>query len=53
MPVFVILTKNKDKVYEQVEYLIMSVGISYEPLALNICLVRRKTDTGYEWLVEI
>lgn len=32
--------RNKDKVYEQVEYLIMSVGTSYEPLVLNICLLQ-------------
>lgn len=30
------IKNNRDKVYENVEYLIMSVGTSYEPLVLNI-----------------
>lgn len=34
------IERNRDKVYEHVEYLIMSVGTSYEPLALNICLLQ-------------
>lgn len=34
------IERNKKKVYENVEYLIMSVGTSYEPLALNICLLQ-------------
>lgn len=33
---------NQEKVYEKVEYLIMSVGTSYEPLVLNICLQQPK-----------
>lgn len=31
--------RNKDMVFEQVEYLILSVGTSYEPLVLNISLL--------------
>lgn len=34
------IQRNKDKVYEKVEYLIMSVGTSYEPLVLNISLLQ-------------
>ena len=32
--------RNADKVYEKVEYLVMSVGTSYEPLVLNISLLQ-------------
>lgn len=34
------ILNNSGKVYEKVEYLIMSVGTSYEPLALNIQLLK-------------
>lgn len=34
------IKNNRDKVYENVEYLIMSVGTSYEPLVLNIQLLK-------------
>lgn len=34
------IARNKKIVYEHVEYLIMSVGTSYEPIALNICLLQ-------------
>ena len=34
------IMNNSEKVYEKVEYLIMSVGTSYEPLALNIQLLK-------------
>ena len=34
------VTRNSCKVYEKVEYLILSVGTSYEPLVLNIRLLR-------------
>ena len=31
--------RNKGKLFEKVDYLIMSVGMSYEPLVLNINLL--------------
>ncbi|MCC8150318.1 MAG: TIGR02710 family CRISPR-associated CARF protein [Lachnospiraceae bacterium] len=34
------IENNRDKVYEQIEYLILSVGTSYEPLVLNIQLLQ-------------
>lgn len=34
------LIRNGDKVYEKAEYLILSVGTSYEPLVLSISLFR-------------
>jgi CRISPR-associated protein (TIGR02710 family) len=34
------IKRNKKKLYENVEYLIMSVGTSYEPLVLNISLLQ-------------
>lgn len=34
------VTNNSSKVYEKVEYLIMSVGTSYEPLVLDIRLLQ-------------
>lgn len=34
------IKNNRDKVYENVEYFIMSVGTSYEPLVLNIQLLK-------------
>lgn len=34
------VTRNSSKVYEKVEYLILSVGTSYEPLVFNIRLLR-------------
>lgn len=34
------IDNNRDKVYEKVEYLIMSVGTSYEPLVLDIQLLQ-------------
>ena len=34
--------RNSPKVYEKVDYLIMSVGTSYEPLVLNITLFKPK-----------
>ena len=34
--------RNRSKVFEKVDYLIMSVGTSYEPLVLNISLFRPK-----------
>ncbi len=36
------LENNRDKLYEETEYLIMSVGTSYEPLVLNIRLLQPK-----------
>lgn len=36
------IKNNQDKVYENVDYLIMSVGTSYEPLVLNIQLLKPK-----------
>ena len=32
--------RNAEKVYESAKYLIMSVGMSYEPIVLNICLLK-------------
>ena len=32
--------RNKGKLFEKVDYLIMSVGMSYEPLVLNINLLK-------------
>lgn len=34
--------RNSDLVFEQVDYLIMSVGTSYEPIVLNISLLQPK-----------
>lgn len=34
------VANNSSKVYEKVEYLIMSVGTSYEPLVLDIRLLQ-------------
>ena len=34
--------RNKDYVFEEVDYLVMSVGTSYEPLVLNIILLKPK-----------
>ena len=34
--------RNKDYVFEEVEYLVLSVGTSYEPLVLNIMLLQPK-----------
>lgn len=34
------IKNNRDKVYQNVKYLIMSVGTSYEPLVLNIQLLK-------------
>ena len=34
--------RNKDYVFEEVDYLVMSVGTSYEPLVLNIMLLKPK-----------
>ncbi len=34
--------RNKEKVFEDVEYLVMSVGTSIEPLVLNISLFQPK-----------
>lgn len=34
------IKRNAEQVYEHAEYLIMSVGTSYEPIALNICLLQ-------------
>ena len=34
------IANNSSKVYEKVEYLIMSVGTSYEPLVLDIQLLQ-------------
>ena len=34
--------RNKDYVFEEVDYLVMSVGTSYEPLVLNIVLLKPK-----------
>ncbi|MCR5608720.1 MAG: TIGR02710 family CRISPR-associated protein [Lachnospiraceae bacterium] len=36
------IERNKSKVYEEVEYLIVSVGTSYEPIVLNILLLKPK-----------
>lgn len=36
------IAHNKDKVYEKAEYLIMSVGTSFEPLVLSIQLLKPK-----------
>lgn len=36
------IERNADLVFEQVDYLILSVGTSYEPLVLNISLFRPK-----------
>ena len=33
---------NKDKIYEKADYMILSVGTSYEPLVLNISLFQPK-----------
>ena len=34
------IKRNVEQVYEHAEYLIMSVGTSYEPIVLNICLLQ-------------
>ncbi|MCD7866788.1 MAG: TIGR02710 family CRISPR-associated CARF protein [Clostridiales bacterium] len=36
------IEKNADMVFEEVDYLILSVGTSYEPLILNIALLKPK-----------
>ncbi len=36
------IDRNKAKVFEKVEYLVVSVGTSYEPIVLNIRLLRPK-----------
>ena len=36
--------RNENMVFEQVDYLILSVGTSYEPLILNISLLKTFTD---------
>lgn len=36
------LRNNQDMVFEDVEHMVVSVGTSYEPLALDICLLRPK-----------
>ncbi len=36
------IKKNKEKVFEQIEYLIISVGTSYEPLVLSIHIFKPK-----------
>lgn len=57
----VFIKNNRDKVYENVEYLIMSVGTSYESLVLNIQLLKpekilflytNKTKTTLNRIVE-
>ena len=53
------LTRNQEKVYEKVEYLILSVGTSYEPLVLSIRLFRPQrilflcTETTGKYLEKI
>jgi len=34
------IKNNQDKVYEKVQYLVVSVGTSYEPIVLNISLLK-------------
>ena len=34
------LERNRNKLYEQAEYFVMSVGTSYEPIVLNLILFR-------------
>lgn len=34
------INRNAEKIYERTKYLIMSVGMSYEPIVLNICLLK-------------
>lgn len=36
------ISNNKKKIYEKVDYMILSVGTSYEPLVLNISLFQPK-----------
>ena len=36
------IERNADMVFEEVDYLILSVGTSYEPLVLNISLLKPK-----------
>lgn len=36
------ITRNKEKLYEEVDYLVVSVGTSYEPIVLNISLLQPK-----------
>lgn len=55
------IQNNKGKLYEKVEYMILSVGTSYEPLVLNISLFQpekilflytEKTETTIDKIVE-
>ena len=39
--------RNADQVFEQVDYLILSVGTSYEPLILNISLLHPKIGRAH------
>lgn len=36
------VSRNQDKLYEEADYLIVSVGTSYEPIVLNISLLKPK-----------
>ena len=36
------IERNRDKLYEDVEYMIVSVGTSYEPIVLSLQLLSRK-----------
>ncbi len=36
------IRRNKEKVFEVVDYMVISVGTSYEPIVLNICLFKPK-----------
>ena len=36
------IRNNKDMIFEEVEYMIVSVGTSYEPIVLNIQLLKPK-----------
>lgn len=36
------IERNADMVFEEVDYLMLSVGTSYEPLVLNISLLKPK-----------
>lgn len=41
------ISHNKNKVYEKVDYMILSVGTSYEPLVLDISLFQPKKYCFY------
>lgn len=42
------IRRNAEKVFERIEYMILSVGTSYEPLVLNLQLLKPEKILGAE-----